>query len=206
MLKQPPIARGIAPEVLETESIPADQGEFEETSLGARDFEAVVRAYRPKVFRYALASLRDVDAAQTIAQDCFYKAFKARESFRGECSLETWLMQIAVNLVRDYARNRRLQFWKSTSQNSASVEVVERYLAGSAPSPEKEVLLRERVQSVWQAVARLPERQKTVFLLRFVEEMELLEIAAATGMKEGTVKIHLFRALRAVRMRVGAAV
>src|SRR5262249_26728863 len=138
-------------------------------------------------------------------QDCFYKAFKARESFRRECSLETWLMQIAVNLVRDCARNRRLQFWKTTSQNSASVEVVERYLAGSAPSAEKEVLLRERVQSVWQAVARLPERQKTVFLLRFVEEMELLEIAAATGMKEGTVKIHLFRALRAVRMRVGAA-
>jgi len=49
----------------------------------------------------------------------------------------------------------------------------------------------------------LSERQRTVFLLRFVEDMDLLEIAAATGMKEGTVKTHLFRALQAVRERMG---
>ena len=49
------------------------------------------------------------------------------------------------------------------------------------------------------AAAQLPERQRTVFLLRFVEDMELLEISAVTGMKEGTVKTHLFRALKTVR-------
>ncbi|MCX6620504.1 MAG: sigma-70 family RNA polymerase sigma factor, partial [Acidobacteria bacterium] len=59
-------------------------------------------------------------------------------------------------------------------------------------------------QAVWDASEKLPERQRTVFLLRFVEDLDLLEIAAATGMKEGTVKTHLFRALRAVRERLGA--
>ena len=49
-------------------------------------------------------------------------------------------------------------------------------------------------------------KQRTVFLLRFVEDMDLLEIAVATGMKEGTVKTHLFRALRAVRERIGEAI
>jgi RNA polymerase sigma-70 factor (ECF subfamily) len=49
----------------------------------------------------------------------------------------------------------------------------------------------------------LPERQRTVFLLRFVEEMELLEIAAVTGLTEGAVKVHLYRALRSVRAQVG---
>jgi RNA polymerase sigma-70 factor, ECF subfamily len=72
------------------------------------DFDSVVRLYWPRIFRFALASLRDRDAAQTVAQDCFLKAYRGRDRFRGESSLLTWLMQIAMNLVRDHARNRRL--------------------------------------------------------------------------------------------------
>ncbi len=164
----------------------------------------MVAAYRPKVFRFAMASLRDADAAQTVTQDCFLKAFQAWGRFRRECSLDTWLMTIAVNLVRDSVRNRRLQFWKRTSQEAEPAEIVERTLAGCGPTPEAQIILNEQVKAVWAAAAVLPERQRTVFLLRFVEEMELLEIAAATGMKEGTVKAHLFQALRTVRQRVGA--
>src|SRR6266568_4210801 len=78
------------------------------------DFEAVVALFRPKIFRFALASLRDPDEAETITQDCFLKAYRARDRFRNECSMQTWLMRIAVNLIRDHARNRRLRFWKRT--------------------------------------------------------------------------------------------
>jgi RNA polymerase sigma-70 factor (ECF subfamily) len=173
-------------------------------AISAADFDAVVATYRPKVFRFALASLRDPDAAQTVTQDCFLKAFQAWSRFRHECSLDTWLMTIAVNLIRDHTRNRRLQFWKRTSQESEPAEIIERTLAGTGPTPEAQVILREQVKAIWSAAAVLPPRQRTVFLLRFVEEMELLEIAAATGMKEGTVKAHLFQALRTVRQRVGA--
>jgi RNA polymerase sigma-70 factor, ECF subfamily len=176
----------------------------ERNTAMAANFEALMAAHRPKVFRFALASLRDTDAAQTVTQDCFLKAFQAWSRFRGECSVDTWLMTIAVNLVRDHARNRRLQFWKRTSLAAEVPERVERTLAGSAPTPEGQIILNEQVKAVWAAAAMLPERQRTVFLLRFVEEMELLEIAAVTGIKEGTVKAHLFQALRAVRQRVGA--
>jgi RNA polymerase sigma-70 factor (ECF subfamily) len=69
-------------------------------------------------------------------------------------------------------------------------------------SPEAIVAAREQVSAIWKVVARLPERQRTVFLLRFVEDMELLEISAVTGMKEGTVKTHLFRALKTVRSAI----
>ena len=68
------------------------------------DFDAVVRLYWPRVFRFALASLRDRDAAQTVAQDCFLRAYRARDRFRGEARVLTWLLQIAVNLVRDQTR------------------------------------------------------------------------------------------------------
>jgi len=162
------------------------------------DFDAVVRLYWPRIFRYALASLRDRDAAQTIAQDCFLKAYRGRERFRGDSSLLTWLMQIAVNLVRDHTRNRRLQFWRR-----APAEISREWLQDGEIDPERRILVKEQVDAVWSATARLPERQRTVFLLRYVEEMELLEIAAATGLKEGAVKIHLYRALRSVRAHVG---
>ncbi len=76
-------------------------------------------------------------------------------------------------------------------------------LPHGAINPEQTVLVKERVAAVWDAASQLPERQRTVFLLRFVEEMELLEIAAVTGLQEGSVKVHLFRALRRVRERVG---
>jgi RNA polymerase sigma-70 factor (ECF subfamily) len=167
------------------------------------DFEALVRLYRPRIFRFALASLGDVDAAETVTQDCFLRAYQAREQFREECSLHTWLMRIALNLIRDRARNRRLQFWRRASLMARPLDVAGHAIRDHRRSPEAQALLQERIAAIWSAAERLPEKQRTVFLLRFVEDMDLLEIAVATGMKEGTVKTHLFRALRAVRERIG---
>jgi RNA polymerase sigma-70 factor (ECF subfamily) len=64
--------------------------------------------------------------------------------------------------------------------------------------------MKEQVAAIWKAVEFLPQRQRTVFLLRFVEDMDLLEIAAATSLTEGAVKVHLFRALQSVRKRIGS--
>jgi RNA polymerase sigma-70 factor (ECF subfamily) len=167
------------------------------------DFDALVSKYWPKVFRFALASLRDPDAAGDVAQDCLWKAHLHAAGFRGASSVNTWLMQIAVNLVRDRARNRRLRFWKQTRETAVDWRELGGQLPEAASGPEATAAAREQVEAVWRATARLPERQRTVFLLRFVEEMDLLEIAAATGLREGTVKTHLFRALEAVRRQVG---
>ena len=65
------------------------------------------------------------------------------------------------------------------------------------------MLAKERVRQVGKAVEKLSERQRTIFLLRYVEEMELSEIARATGINEGTVKAHLSRALVRVRAELG---
>ena len=174
------------------------QGEVRATARDL-DFDNLVQTWRPRLFRYALALLRDPDAAETITQDCFLRAFDALDTFRGDCSIQTWLMHIAVNLVRDYSRNRRLQFWKRTK--AASARPLETYVAqGEAgQSPEKAAMLKQQLAAVWSNADKLPNRQKTVFLLRFVEDMNILEIAVATGMKEGTVKAQLFRALQKMR-------
>jgi RNA polymerase sigma-70 factor (ECF subfamily) len=173
-----------------------------EKAAGLTDFDAVVADFWPRIYRFALVSLRDRSAAESLTQDCFMRAWKSRHTFRGDAQVGTWLMQIAVNLIRDHARNRKLRFWLRTTQASVDVNAIGAFLADSRISPEMSVSARQQLAAVWSVTAELPERQRTVFLLRFVEDLDLLEIAAATGLSEGTVKTHLFRALNTVRARV----
>jgi len=70
-------------------------------------------------------------------------------------------------------------------------------------SAERQLLAREQLELVWGAVERLPNQQRTVFLLRFVEEMSLDEIATAIGVGIASVKTHLRRATLAVRQAAG---
>lgn len=163
------------------------------------DFDAVVRQYGPRIFRFALASLRDRDAAETVTQDCFLKAHRAWDQFRGDSAVHTWLMQIAVNLVRDVARSRRFQFWKRAELDTAAVWIRDR-----GASPEEQAAARERVAAVWEVVSGLSERQRTVFLLHFMEGMAPAEIEEATGITRAAIKVHLFRAVHAVRQRLGS--
>jgi RNA polymerase sigma-70 factor (ECF subfamily) len=166
------------------------------------DFDALVRQHRPRIFRFILSSLRDAETAENLTQDCFIRAYQARAQFRGASSMATWFMQIAANLVRDHESSSRLKFWRRALHSEADVADIGYLIPDQHQSPEDAALIREQVQAIWVAAGGLPERQRTVFLLRFVEDMELLEIAEVTGMKEGTVKTHLFRALQTVRARL----
>jgi RNA polymerase sigma-70 factor (ECF subfamily) len=167
--------------------------------IAAQDFDSIVANHRAQIFRFLLASTRDVDLAETLTQDCFLKAHRNWSSFRGESSAMTWLMRIAINLQKDHWRNRRLQFWRHTRTNSVDADEASEWLPSGERTAEQRMLAKEQVSHVWQAVDKLSDRQRTVFLLRFVEELELKEIAESTGMGEGTVKAHLSRALARVR-------
>ncbi len=171
--------------------------------FAAQEFACVVEKHRPQVFRFLLASTRDVDLAETLTQECFLKAHRNWKYFRGESSAMTWLMRIAINLQKDHWRNRRLQFWRQTRINSVDVDEASDWLPSGERTAEQQLLAREQVRQVWKAMNGLSERQRTVFLLRYVEERELSDIAAATGLSEGTVKAHLSRALSKVRAELG---
>ena len=85
------------------------------------DVNTLCATYRSRIYRYALLSLRDPDLAETVTQDCFLRAYKAREEFRGDCSVATWLTRIATNLIRDATRSRKFQFWKAASSTAAAM-------------------------------------------------------------------------------------
>ena len=171
--------------------------------IAAEEFSAVVTKHRPQIFRFLLSSTRDVDLAETLTQECFLKAHRNWGSFRGESSAMTWLMRIAINLQKDHWRNRRMQFWRLTRTNSVDLDEASEWLPSGERSAEQKLLAKEQVKRVWASVKGLSERQRTVFLLRYVEEQELSEIALATGLSEGTVKAHLSRAVTRVRAELG---
>jgi RNA polymerase sigma-70 factor (ECF subfamily) len=171
--------------------------------IAAQEFVRVVEAHRPQIFRFLLASTRDMDLSETLTQECFLKAHRNWRHFRGDSSAMTWLMRIAINLQKDHWRNRRMQFWRHARTNAVDLDEASEWLPSGERTVEQQMLARERVKQVWKAVEGLSERQRTVFLLRYVEEQELSEIAQATGLSEGTVKAHLSRAVGKVRTELG---
>src|SRR6266849_8096054 len=168
------------------------------------DIDALIRLYKPKVFRLVAFSVADRDAAESITQDCFLKAHLTRDQFRGDCSISTWLMRIAFNLVRDHTKSQKFRFWKSAAATAVDAHDLSQHLSSGASSPEAQLIAKERVEMVHQTLQELSSKQRSVFVMRFVEEMDLPAIAAVTGMSLPTVKTHLYRAVGAVRARLGA--
>jgi len=172
-----------------------DVGMTREAS-GLEDFDLLMRAEQQRIYRILLAMLPDPDTAESLTQECFFKAYKQRGGFRGECSLRTWLVRIAVNLTRDHLRNRRWQFWRKVADSPLRDPDA---ITHPQASPERALLAQEELAAVWSAVHQLPPRQRTIFALRFIEDMTIEEIAESTSLRPGTVKAHLFRAVGALR-------
>ncbi len=169
------------------------------------DIDALVRTHRARLLRFVMFSVGDEDVAASVVQDCFLKAWANRANFRGESSVATWLTSIAVNLVRDHQRTRKVQFWRKAAKTATDVMEVASILPGNESSPERQLLARERAAAVVASLESLSVNQRAVFLMRFSEEMELADIAAAMKMPVNTVKTHLHRAVRTVRQKVGGA-
>jgi len=168
-------------------------------AISSARFDEIIRQHQRRVYRIILLLVKDADAADTLTQECFLRAYRNRNSFRRECTIETWLLRIAVNLVRDHGKNRRLSFWRKLvglEENEASL--YER-AATPQPSAERILLAREELDAVWTAAASLSQQQRAVFLLRFAEEMSLADIAEVLGLKVGSVKAQLSRGLGKVR-------
>jgi RNA polymerase sigma-70 factor (ECF subfamily) len=172
--------------------------------VAARDFDAVIRTHQRRVYRVLMLLVRDADAADTLTQECFFRAYQNLSAFRGECRMDTWLLRIAVNLAKDYGKNRRISFWRrliglddNKDRNGAPIQ-----LHSAHPSPERVLLAAEEVRAMWSAVDTLSPQQRTVFVLRFSEEMALAEIAEVLGLQVGSVKAQLSRATGSIRKKL----
>jgi RNA polymerase sigma-70 factor (ECF subfamily) len=177
----------------------------ERTASELDDMETLVRTYRPRLLRFVAFSVGDADLAESITQDCFLKAYNARDRFRGDCSISTWLTSIAVNLIRDHQRLQKFRFWRQARATAIDITEAANFLPSHESSPESRLHVKEKAAQVYASLQNLSPNQRTVFLMRFAEELELSEIATITNIPVNTVKTHLHRALKSVRTQVRAA-
>ena len=169
------------------------------------DIDALMQLYGPRLQRYVAFSLGDQDLAESITQDCFLKAYQGRKSFRGDCSVSTWLFSIANNLVRDQIRTKKFQFWRKARSTSVDIAELASFMPSDASSPERLLLVNEQAQQVKDALEGLSVNQRRAFLLKFSEELDLDEISETMGMPVNTVKTHLRRAVTAIRAQLGGS-
>jgi RNA polymerase sigma-70 factor (ECF subfamily) len=169
--------------------------------LAAGDREAVrlvTTRNNQRLFRTAFSILKNRSEAEDAVQSAYLQALKAIGRFEGRSSLSTWLTRIAINesLGRQRAAKRRRAHF-----NEESVAVLDDYrdkmMRGSQmPSPDAALAREEMRRVMEQAIQRLPETFRLVFVLREIEGLSVEEVSEATGTPAATVKTRHLRARR----------
>ena len=180
------------------EPILNDQELIDRTLAGDENaFAMIVERYQRQIFRTARAIVRDDSEADVVTQDTFVQAYTHLSKFEGRAELETWLTRIAINRSRDSLRRRRfvsLFTRRDDGETEAIIEPVD-----ERPDPERQFQSAELRVAIRKAERTLSAQQKTIFRLRHYENLSLEDIADALGLRAGTVRAHLFRAIHKVR-------
>ena len=187
-------------------AVKAAQAEGRHADARERYAELVSRHQR-RASRIAFHYLRDAADADEAVQDAFVKAYSHLHSFREELPFEVWFTRILINgcLDRIKARTRRERWITSMPDGPGGERDFAERTPGREPSPEAQLLARERRRRVAKALAKLPDRQRSVFMLSHYEGCTSREVSALTGLNESTVRVHLFRAIRKLRALLGEA-
>lgn len=168
-------------------------------------YAELVARHQRRATRIAFHYVRDSAEADEAVQDAFVKAYTHLSTFREELPFEVWFTRILINgcLDRIKARTRRERWVTSMSDGPGGERDFAERTPGHGPSPEAQLLSRERRRQVAEAIARLPDRQRSVFMLSHYEGCTSREVSAMTGLNESTVRVHLFRAIRKLRVLLG---
>ena len=178
------------------QSAPTDRELIERTLAGdGGAFALLVERFQRKIYRVAHAIVRDDMEADTVTQDTFVQAYTHLARFEGRSELETWLTRIAINRSRDALRRRRfVSLFTRGDNEEVYLEPVD-----DRPDPEREIMSRQLRVAIDRAERKLSAQQKIIFRLRHYEDRPLEEIADLLGLRAGTVRAHLFRAVHKIR-------
>jgi len=155
-------------------------------------FEIVMRRHNQRLYRVARAILRNPGEAEDVMQDAYVRAYEHLDQFAGRAKFSTWLTRIAVHeaLARQ-RRGNRYQELEPMSEREG--DPMDRF-ASMTPNPEQQASNSEIRRLLEEAVEKLPDSYRVVFMLRDVEEMSTIDAAEALEITEENVKIRLHRA------------
>ncbi len=167
-------------------------------------FAKLVEDTSTQIYRTARQILGDEQDAEDVLQETYMKALKALPTFEGRSSISTWLHRIAVNEALMMIRKRKTPMVSvddnmpfDSDEESSGMEIVD-----FCCLPEKELLTSESRQFMDQAIQRLPETLKTVFVLRDLEGLSIQETVDVMQITENNVKTRLLRARLRLRQEL----
>jgi RNA polymerase sigma-70 factor (ECF subfamily) len=161
-------------------------------------FHKLVHIYHGAVFRMVYYQIRSQMDAEDLTQDIFLKAFKHLHRLKEAERFRSWLFRIALNRIRDF--NRKKRFRAMFKASPADDDLTESELATDDGSKALEQLAKKDFWNrIREMLNRLSRMEREVFLLRFFDNLSIIEITGAIGKTESTVKTHLYRALNKFR-------
>ncbi|HEV8308921.1 MAG TPA: RNA polymerase sigma factor [Methylomirabilota bacterium] len=160
-------------------------------------YDEVYAAHYSRVLRLCRLLLADPHEAEEVGQEVFLKLHRALQPGAPSTAWGPWLTRVAVNACRDRRRSGWWRWWREGGKPLDDGAVA------SAGTPEDEAVSRETRGRIWRGFQRLSRRQREVFVLRHLEGWSTAEVAEMLGMSVGSVKQHLFRAVRELRAVLG---
>jgi RNA polymerase sigma-70 factor (ECF subfamily) len=159
------------------------------------EFARFVDAFSPQVYRLALKILGNPQDAEDVLQNTFMKVLQAIGGFEGRASLSTWLYRIAVNEALMLLRRHKpvVQLAMEYEEDNLDLQLPTQFTDWCC-LPEEELLSTESKAFLDQAVQRLPEKLRVVFILRDMEGLSIRETGQALGLSDTAVKTRLLRA------------
>ena len=160
-------------------------------------FEIIMRRYNQRLYRVARAILCNDGEAEDVMQDAYVRAYEHLDQFAGRAKFSTWLTRIAVHeaLARQHRRNRYKDLESMSEQEG---DPMDRF-ASLALNPEQQASNSEIRRLLEEAVEKLPEAYRAIFILRDVEDMSTSDAAHALEITEENVKVRLYRARALLR-------
>ncbi|MBN2223694.1 MAG: sigma-70 family RNA polymerase sigma factor [Deltaproteobacteria bacterium] len=185
--------------MIDYKSIPDDSLVAQAQKKDYQAFEELVKRYEGRIYGHTLRLLGNREDAEDVLQETFLNMFKGLENFRGDSSFSTWIYRIATNNA--LMRLRKLSHGeRELNDELPPPESMKRQaLASHILDPKDTLLEKEMLQELNKAVDRLPEKYRTIFLLRDVEEFSTDRTAKVLGISEAAVKSRLHRARLYIR-------
>lgn len=156
-----------------------------------QSFNLLVHRYKEKVYWIVRRMIPDHDEADDITQNVFIKVYQSLGTFKGDSSFYTWIYRIAVNLSLNEIRRKKLR-------RTFSIDEEVHQLRSTDIPVQERMENDERTQQIRDAIERLPEKQKKVFLLRYYEELPYEEIAKILDTSVGGLKANYFHAVKKI--------